>query len=47
MSRVARLTLLLVGTIIVFTALIGPRDHRLEPVEAPPGFKIEVRPQSA
>ena len=47
MSRVARLTLLLVGSIIVFTALIGPRDHRIEPIEVPAGYRIEVRPQSA
>lgn len=47
MSRPARLALLLVGSIIVFTALIGPRDYRIGPVEVPAGYRIEVRLQSA
>ena len=46
MSRTARLALLLVGSIIVFTALLGARDRRFEPVETAPGTRIEVRPQS-
>jgi hypothetical protein len=47
MSRTARLALLLVGSIILFTALIGPRDYRIEPIEIPAGYRIVVRPQSA
>jgi hypothetical protein len=47
MSRATRLALMLVGSIIVLTTLLGPNDRRIEPVEAPPGATIVVRPQMA
>ncbi|HEX2555446.1 MAG TPA: hypothetical protein VHL98_17245 [Microvirga sp.] len=47
MSRTTRLALMLVGSIIALTALLGAKDRRFDPIQAPPGAIIKVTPQAA